>query len=104
MGLHRPPPGNFWYTMPAELDNGTKVELWKNSAFFYLQKEDPIDPDTYRPSPFADHFLNSRWYKWFENVNEGNENILLPFGRWICRRWNSKLRIPTYTVVCICFR
>lgn len=101
----RPPAVNFWYTMPGELENGTKVELWKNSAFFDQHLEAPIDPDTYRPDRFADHFINSRWYKWFENVNEGREDVVLPFGRWICRQWNAvysgPMRLYQYRIIVI---
>lgn len=88
----QPPTASGWHIIEAVLQNGTKVELFKNEGLWKWQGTYPVSFDP--PAPFHKSYGSHRWYKFWENGFNGgraNENgVRLNFGRWICREWNAR--------------
>jgi len=99
----RPPDVMWWYNIEAELDDGTKAELFNNGAMFTFQ---PNVPHTYdKPRSVHESMGNHRWFKLFENglnSHEAREDLRLNFGRWLCREYNARHsggeRLYKYTI------
>lgn len=82
----RPPDSWWWYNIEAELDNGTKAEIFANGALF-TKVPNPFTWE--KPKPFYLGFKNHRWFKYWENGYNMREDLRLDFGRWLCREWNG---------------
>lgn len=84
-----PPHHHFWHVIPAQLADGTEVELFKDGA---LWNWTPNQKFTWDPPVDQYKTYNSHpWYKFWENFNwnEESETLRLNFGRWICREYNK---------------
>eukprot|EP01116_Phalansterium_solitarium_P022941 TRINITY_DN7784_c0_g1_i1.p1 TRINITY_DN7784_c0_g1~~TRINITY_DN7784_c0_g1_i1.p1 ORF type:complete len:858 (-),score=261.35 TRINITY_DN7784_c0_g1_i1:84-2624(-) len=102
-GMFAPkPPDSWWYyNIEATLDNGTKLELFDDGGYRYLQGK----PHSWDKPDFFLSFKNHRWFKYFENgynSHPARDGIRLNFGRWLCRRWNleypGEQRLYTFIV------
>jgi hypothetical protein len=68
-----PPDIRMFFRGPGVRTDGTEVDVLGESAPWML-------PDQ--------RFLYSRWYKYRSNIEEGDPSILIPFGQYLCRRYN----------------
>jgi hypothetical protein len=104
----RPPSVHWWYSIEGTLDDGRKVELFANQAWYSLEPNvvpEFANPRT-KPDPFYITFKNHRWFKYFENgynnYPHSNNEIRLTFGRWLCRNYNRVNqgvdRLHTYSI------
>ncbi|EGC29606.1 hypothetical protein DICPUDRAFT_158792 [Dictyostelium purpureum] len=87
----RPPNQHWWYTFEGTLDNGDRVELWNNDGLFTWEPNyEPYTRD--KPNPYPSCIGNHRWFKVYENLNNGAgyELIRLGLGKWICREYNAR--------------
>jgi len=87
----RPPDVLWWYNFEATLDNGTKVDLFRDGGWL-SHEPSPFTFDKPDPSNFVYGFKNHRWFKYFENgynTHRSNSELRLSWGRWLCREYNS---------------
>lgn len=69
-----------WYVFPGELADGTKVDAWSGKP-----------PDKSKPERVTDFFPNHRWHKYLRAIYmQKNAEQRLPFGKWVCRSWESR--------------
>lgn len=69
-----------WFVMPAQLKNGTEVDLFRNGASVRWEK----------PELVSAMYPNDRWRKYMVLLGAAvNTDRRLPFARYLCRRWNS---------------
>lgn len=77
-----------WFAAPAELENGSEVDVLHRSQ---------VDLD--RPESVDDTYPTGRWRKYLSNVqsadNEKHESYL---ANYLCERWNSQHRTDVSTV------
>eukprot|EP01124_Arcella_intermedia_P024645 TRINITY_DN4210_c0_g1_i1.p1 TRINITY_DN4210_c0_g1~~TRINITY_DN4210_c0_g1_i1.p1 ORF type:complete len:661 (-),score=94.69 TRINITY_DN4210_c0_g1_i1:43-1989(-) len=84
-----PPSSSWYYWIDGELINQKRVELFKNGAIFTWEYN--YDMDDNPPEPFHISFKNHRWYKFFENgFNQDNNHMRLTFGKYLCREFNAR--------------
>ncbi|GAM22784.1 hypothetical protein SAMD00019534_059590 [Acytostelium subglobosum LB1] len=86
-----PPKVHWWHAIHGVLDDGTRVELFKDNAFHDLLTNINYKVDFEKPVPFDTTYGNHRWFKFWENgYNQfGSEGLRLETGRYICRQFNS---------------
>jgi len=87
-----PPRTSWWYWIEGELVNEKKVELFKNGALFTWEYNYDMSDEL---PDFPTSFKNHRWFKYFENGFNQKDHLRAPFGRYVCREFNS--RNPTET-------
>ncbi|KAK5576935.1 hypothetical protein RB653_001872 [Dictyostelium firmibasis] len=85
-----PPKTHWWHVMHGELDDGTKVELFKDEGMFKFEINTVVNFE--KPDPFYKSYGNHRWFKYYENgYNQGNSDALrLEHGKYVCREFNSR--------------
>ncbi|KAM9980601.1 hypothetical protein ACTFIY_002906 [Dictyostelium cf. discoideum] len=85
-----PPKTHWWHVIHGELDDGTKVELFKDEGMFKFEINTVVNFE--KPDPFYKSYGNHRWFKYYENgYNQGNSDSLrLEHGKYICREFNSR--------------
>jgi len=90
----RPPTAQWWYYIPGELDNGTKVELFANENIFNWQGN--FNFEDKKPDSLHKSIGSHRWFKVYEvmNYNENNKEVRDQFSKYICREWNKRHEGP----------
>ncbi|KAM9945266.1 hypothetical protein ACTFIT_003521 [Dictyostelium discoideum] len=85
-----PPKTHWWHVIHGELDDGTKVELFKNEGMFNFQINTEVNFE--KPNPFYKSYGNHRWFKYYENgYNQANsDSMRLEHGRYLCREFNKR--------------
>ncbi|KAN0018302.1 hypothetical protein ACTFIU_010917 [Dictyostelium citrinum] len=85
-----PPKTHWWHVIHGELDDGTKVELFKNEGMFNFQINTEVNFE--KPDPFYKSYGNHRWFKYYENgYNQANsDSMRLEHGRYLCREFNKR--------------
>ncbi|KAN0045007.1 hypothetical protein ACTA71_006534 [Dictyostelium dimigraforme] len=85
-----PPKTHWWHVIHGELDDGTKVELFKDEGMFKFEINTVVNFE--KPDPFYKSYGNHRWFKYYENgYNQGNSDALrLEHGKYICREFNTR--------------
>lgn len=83
-----------WFVFPGKLANGADVDVFRDGA--------PVSFEP--PKLIAATYKGDRWRKYMTNVwSSANEKHRLPFGRYLCRKWNSSHpeteRLETYEMV-----
>ncbi len=77
-----------WFAAPAELENGSQVDVLHRSR---------VDLD--RPENVDDSYSTGRWRKYLTNVQSGsNENHESYLANYLCGQWNSQHRTDVTTV------
>lgn len=77
-----------WYVIPATLNDGTRIDLFKNGPT--LSKEGYFPISYQKPLHAADGYPDQRWQKYLMNIAEAdNSRYRLAYGRYLCRRWNA---------------
>ena len=80
----RPPAETGWYVMPAQLIDGTRVDLWSEAAVTFS-----------KPPNVNDTFINSRWVKYLMNMSDVEYLPHRPLlTQYLCRRWNRRSGQP----------
>ena len=77
-----------WYVIPAMLQNGMQVNLFKDGPAL---KGTALFPVSYaKPSDVADTYPDQRWQKYMMNLAESdNSKYRLAYGQYLCRTWNA---------------
>ncbi|EGC30184.1 hypothetical protein DICPUDRAFT_158103 [Dictyostelium purpureum] len=85
-----PPKTHWWHVIHGELEDGTKVELFKNEGIFNFNINTVVNFE--KPNPFYKSYGNHRWFKYWENgYNQANsDSMRLEMGRYICRQFNNR--------------
>ena len=94
-----PPPDDNWYVVPALLNDGTWVDLFKWVGRFHGK----IKLDWKHPKLLSARFKNSRWVDYFSDLLTDYEekparrhrNGAL-FTHYMCRSWNQSHRPPRH--------
>lgn len=92
----QPPSTWFWLNIEAELENGTKAELFSNGAWYRGDYNIPHTFDKPRDDGIDDgqrlSWRNHRWFKFMENGYLGGSSnpIRLSWGKWLCRQYIYK--------------
>jgi len=84
-----PPKSSWWYSIQGERVDAKKFELFRHGGLFTWEGSDEISEDP--PPNWISAFGNHRWFKFFENgFNQNNDYLRLSFGRYICREYNKR--------------
>ncbi len=82
-----------WPVIEGQLINGETYDV-----FFQEKRSASFE----RPQDFSQYLTNSRWQKFFNNLNKDEHDTLLGYGRWICRRHNRNTfpdnRLKSFTI------
>ena len=69
-----------WFVMPAQLQDGSEVDLWRNGA--------PVNWE--KPELISAMYKNDRWRKYMVVLAAAvNTDRRLYFARYLCNRWNQ---------------
>jgi hypothetical protein len=90
----RPFVDDGWFVFPGKLASGADIDVFRDGA--------PVSFEP--PQLIAATYKGDRWRKYMTNVwSTANEKHRLPFGRYLCRTWNSSHpeseRLETYEMV-----
>lgn len=78
-----------WIVIPAELQDGTKIDLFKNGPM--LKNEINSSVSYEKPWNVAAKYPDQRWQKYMMNIAEANNmSYRLSYGQYLCRTWNAK--------------
>jgi len=74
-----------WYVIEGQFRDGRRLDLFQDGAPVTWEK----------PEDVAGTYKTQRWRKYMMNLwLADNERYRLPFGQYLCRKWNSKGRGP----------
>lgn len=71
-----------WFVIPAQLRDGSKVDLFTNGGVVSFEKPSQLIVDTYKSDRFRSYMMNLF-------LGEDNETHLLYYGRYLTREWNQ---------------
>ena len=87
------PPGGWWLTMPALLNDGRVKELLYDGVLdFEPDRGVPYDEAAVLPPKRWPAMLSHRLFKYFEHPSY--DYLLGSFGTHVCRKWNGRHRGP----------
>jgi hypothetical protein len=78
-----PPRDDGWYVIPAKLQNGSEVDIFRGG--------NPVSWDKPSLGLRGTIYNNMQWRTYFINLNRAIGQRLYPFyGQYLCRTWNAK--------------
>lgn len=81
--FRNPKKNDGWFVIRGKLLNGKDVNPWTMKYERTSSK---------KPKLVADQFPTNRWRKYLMKTMAGDEEKLLYFGKYLCRRWNTSHR------------
>ena len=78
-----------WYVIPAALQDGQTVDIFKDGPTVHGATLYPVSYQ--KPADVANTYPDQRWQKYLMNLAESdNSQYRLAYGQYLCRTWNAK--------------